>query len=109
MNSGKRIDAREVLSRPLGYSAGKPNVLRAMPNWNTPRDCAQCAISVRAKSSPQDRWFTAFASGWRRAVSRAWNAGLLRFLKNNPLLRLSIHPPDYSHPAIWRQIVRSDR
>jgi hypothetical protein len=27
-------------------------------------------------------------------------------LKNNPLLRLSIHPPDYSHPAVWRQILR---
>jgi hypothetical protein len=22
----------------------------------------------------------------------------------NPLLRLSIHPPDYSQPAVWRQI-----
>ena len=41
----------------------------------------------------------------RRAVSLAWNATLSRFLKSNPLLRLSIHPPDYSHPAIWRQIV----
>ena len=44
-------------------------------------------------------------SGWRRGVSRAWNATLFRFLKGNPLLRVSIHPPDYSHPAIWRQIV----
>src|SRR5436305_1802411 len=44
--------------------------------------------------------------GWRRAVSRAWNGALLPFLKNNPLLRLSIHPPDYSHPVIWRQILR---
>jgi predicted deacetylase len=43
---------------------------------------------------------------WRRAVSCAWNAGLSRFLENNPLLRLSIHPPDYSHPAVWRQILR---
>ena len=44
-------------------------------------------------------------SNWRRAASRAWNAALLPFLKSNPLLRLSIHPPDYSYPAIWRQIV----
>ena len=44
-------------------------------------------------------------SNWRRAASRAWNAALLPFLKRNPLLRLSIHPPDYSYPAIWRQIV----
>jgi hypothetical protein len=42
---------------------------------------------------------------WRRAVSRAWNATLFRLLRSNPLLRISIHPSDYSHPAIWRQIV----
>ncbi len=45
-------------------------------------------------------------SNWRLTVSRVWNAALLQFLKNNPLLRLSIHPPDYSHPAVWRQILR---
>ena len=44
-------------------------------------------------------------NGWRRATSLAWNAALSRALNNSPLLRLSIHPPDYSHPAIWRQIV----
>jgi predicted deacetylase len=43
-------------------------------------------------------------SNWRRVASRAWNAALPPFLKSNPLLRLSIHPPDYSYPAIWRQI-----
>src|SRR5216110_2478260 len=42
---------------------------------------------------------------WRRAISRAWNAALFRLLKSSPLLRISIHPSDYSHPAIWRQIV----
>jgi len=42
---------------------------------------------------------------WRRATSLAWNAVLARFLKPSALLRLSIHPPDYSYPAIWRQIV----
>jgi predicted deacetylase len=45
-------------------------------------------------------------SNWRRALSRAWNAALFQFLENNALLRLSIHPPDYSHSAIWRQILR---
>ncbi len=42
---------------------------------------------------------------WRRAVSRSWNATLFRVLKRKPLLRISIHPPDYSYPTIWRQIV----
>jgi uncharacterized protein len=43
-------------------------------------------------------------NNWRRGVSRMCNATLFRILKTNPLLRISIHPPDYSHPAIWRQI-----
>jgi predicted deacetylase len=42
---------------------------------------------------------------WRRATSLVWNAALARFLRMSPLLRLSVHPQDYSHPAIWRQIV----
>ena len=44
-------------------------------------------------------------STWRRAVSRSWNAALFRLMKNEPLLRISIHPPDYSQPAIWKQIL----
>jgi predicted deacetylase len=44
-------------------------------------------------------------NNWRRSASRACNAVLFRLLKSNSLLRMSIHPPDYSHPAIWRQIV----
>lgn len=44
-------------------------------------------------------------SNWRRAVSRRWNATLFHLLRGNPLLRISIHPPDYSHPTVWRQIV----
>jgi uncharacterized protein len=44
-------------------------------------------------------------NGWRRATSLAWNAALGPIVKDNPLVRLSIHPPDFSHPAIWRQIV----
>ena len=44
-------------------------------------------------------------NGWRRATSLAWNAVLSRALRDNPLIRLGIHPPDYSHPAICGQIV----
>ncbi len=44
-------------------------------------------------------------AGWRRALSRAWNATLFRLLQSSRLLRISIHPPDYSYPAIWRQIM----
>jgi hypothetical protein len=26
-------------------------------------------------------------------------------MKTKPLLRISIHPPDYSQPTIWKQIL----
>ncbi|HZJ15265.1 MAG TPA: polysaccharide deacetylase family protein [Chthoniobacteraceae bacterium] len=45
-------------------------------------------------------------SRWRRATSIAWNARLFRRLRSNPLLRISIHPVDVEHAAIWRQICR---
>jgi predicted deacetylase len=44
-------------------------------------------------------------ASWRRVLSHAWNVTLFRLLQSSPLLRIGIHPPDYSHPAIWRQIV----
>lgn len=44
-------------------------------------------------------------NGWRRATSLAWNAALARTLQPSRLLRVSIHPADYSHPSVWRQIV----
>jgi predicted deacetylase len=44
-------------------------------------------------------------NNWRRALSRTWNAALFRLLKTKPLLRISIHPPDYSQPSIWKQIL----
>lgn len=45
-------------------------------------------------------------TGWRRATSLAWNASLYRRLKSNPLLRISIHPPDLEHKKIWAQILK---
>src|ERR1051326_6085027 len=41
---------------------------------------------------------------WRAASSLAWNGALARLLKSSPILRLSVHPPDYAHPSVWRQI-----
>ena len=43
---------------------------------------------------------------WRRTASLLWNAGLARRLRGQPLLRLSLHPPDYQHANIWRQVRR---
>ena len=44
-------------------------------------------------------------NSWRRVVSLGWNATLSRVLHDKSLIRFSIHPPDLSHSAIWRQIV----
>ena len=43
-------------------------------------------------------------NSWRCSVSRIWNATLFRLLNGRSLLRISIHPPDRSHPRIWKQI-----
>ena len=45
-------------------------------------------------------------AGWRRACSLAWNAALVPATRANPLVRVGIHPPDWDHPAIRRQILR---
>ena len=44
-------------------------------------------------------------AGWRRVCSLAWNQALFLGLKNAPLLRIGIHPPDWDHPAIRKQIL----
>ncbi len=43
---------------------------------------------------------------WRRVCSLAWNAGLARWLGDAPLIRLGLHPPDYQHVNLWRQVRR---
>jgi uncharacterized protein len=43
-------------------------------------------------------------SAWRRKVSLGWNAFLFKKLRANPLLRVSIHPPDIHHERVWQQI-----
>ncbi|MEX1045019.1 MAG: polysaccharide deacetylase family protein [Chthoniobacterales bacterium] len=48
-------------------------------------------------------------SGWRRTVSRGWNAWLARRLRKNPLVRLGLHPPDWKYPAIKTQALRLAR
>ena len=45
-------------------------------------------------------------SDWRRAASLVWNAALCQHLASAPLARVSIHPRDYEHPQIWRQLLR---
>ena len=42
---------------------------------------------------------------WRRICSLAWNHALFLALRNAPLLRIGIHPPDWGYPAIRSQIL----
>lgn len=44
-------------------------------------------------------------SSWRVAASKAWNALLARRLQHNPVARLGIHPPDFDHTSVRRQIL----
>jgi predicted deacetylase len=46
---------------------------------------------------------------WRRVCSLAWNRALFLATKSSPLLRIGIHPPDWDHPAIRRQILALTR
>ncbi len=48
-------------------------------------------------------------AGWRRTCSLAWNATLFRAASDSPLARIGIHPPDWDHPAIRRQILKLAR
>ncbi len=43
---------------------------------------------------------------WRRVCSLAYNTGLARWQENAPLMRLGLHPPDYQHANLWRQVRR---
>lgn len=44
-------------------------------------------------------------AGWRRALSLLWNEGLFHHLHNAPLLRIGLHPPDWSHPVIRSHVL----
>lgn len=43
-------------------------------------------------------------AAWRRVISLGWNRFLFARASCEPLLRISLHPPDLDHPRIWRQI-----
>ena len=84
--SGEAADALRDLGVEYTTTLGAVTDLRTGQSWSS----QSLVWSVR--------------SGWRRGVSRAWNAALFRRLRRRPLLRVSIHPVDLAHPAIWNQI-----
>lgn len=48
-------------------------------------------------------------SAWRRVVSRGWNAFLSSRLRDNPLERIGLHPPDWRHSKIREQVLELSR
>lgn len=44
-------------------------------------------------------------AGWRRLCSLVWNALLFQQTLEAPLTRIGIHPPDWDHPRIRKQIL----
>lgn len=84
-------------------SAGAEEALReAGVQYTTRLRDVRDLISGRTFESRSLVWSS--RSWWRRPVSLLWNRALFRRLKDNPLLRIAIHPGDISYPAIWRQI-----
>jgi predicted deacetylase len=43
---------------------------------------------------------------WRRQASLCWNAALAQLSRTEALIRVSIHPVDHRHAAIWGQTCR---
>jgi predicted deacetylase len=55
------------------------------------------------EETPSQSLVWSVRSGWRRRVSLWWNAFLFRRLAESPMLRVGLHPPDWTHPAIRTQ------
>jgi predicted deacetylase len=45
-------------------------------------------------------------AAWRRVLSLGWNRLLAKRLKDDAVIRVGLHPPDWDHPAIKRQILQ---
>lgn len=89
------------------------------PAWLLGAEAERAAIEAGFRYTTTLRGVRNFASGaefvsqslvysvrsdWRCAVSLFWNRLLFRRLTTNRLLRLGLHPPDFDHPGVWRQI-----
>lgn len=64
---------------------------------------------IRQKFEPSQSLVYSCRNVWRRVCSLLWNASLRQRLQFSRLLRLGLHPPDYQHRQVWRQILRIAR
>lgn len=76
----------EVAAAGLRYTSD-PRHMILLPEW-------------RLLRAPSLVWSA--RSGWRRALSRAWNERLRRRHADAPLLRLGLHPVDMRHESVVR-------
>jgi predicted deacetylase len=98
--------------QPVGFIA--PAWLLNPPGEQAARDAGmeyttrlRTVLDLRSgQSFPASSLVYSVRSRWRRTVSLAWNRALFQTMTDHSLMRLSIHPPDYRFPEIWRQIER---
>lgn len=103
---------RSIGLEPMGFIA---------PAWLLSKEAEKALCRLGLRYTTRLRSVTELGSGrvrssqslvystrnsWRRITSLLWNAHLQTRLQRNPLLRLSIHPPDFAHKDVWRQIER---
>jgi len=86
----------------LGAEAGRA-VREAGFQYTTRIATVSDLVSGTAHRSRSQVW--SVRSGWRRTCSLAWNALLFRAAARAPLARIGIHPPDWDHPGIRRQVL----
>jgi hypothetical protein len=117
----KYADARRLIEEAQDEFAGKGFAARGFvaPAWLLGAEAERAAIDAGMNYTTTLRTVRDFnaremiasqslvysvRSEWRRGISLGWNRWLFARLTNNPLLRISLHPPDISHPKIWEQI-----
>ncbi|MDK3159613.1 polysaccharide deacetylase family protein [Kamptonema cortianum] len=59
---------------------------------------------TRNKSIPTQSLVWSVRAPWRRQMSLAWNQLLFWRNLRKDILRISLHPPDMTHPQIWNQV-----
>jgi hypothetical protein len=60
---------------------------------------------VSGRSFPARSMVYSVRAPWRTAASLGWNALLFSALRDAPLLRIGLHPPDWDHPSVRRQVL----
>jgi len=115
LTAGVRWFARQRL--PLqGFVA--PAWLMSLGTWEALRwlDLSYTCTLRRLVLLPDRRHLTSqslvysSSSAWRRQASLAWNAAVAAMQRNNPLLRLELHPQDVDHAAIrrsWQRLLEA--